>query len=73
MGKNNLQSRENRGIKIMIKKLISPTQLRETLGIGKTTYYKWMKHENLPTTKVGKKVYHIEEQVETWFNGYNIN
>jgi len=57
----------------MMKKLISPSQLRETLSIGKTTYYKWIKEEKLPTTKLGKKIYHQEDLIETWFNNYKIN
>ena len=47
--------------------LITPNQFRDTMGIKKNTYYRWLKEENLPTYQVGRKIYHVESEVINWF------
>lgn len=45
------------------KEFISDQELRERLGICRTTLYNWRKNETIPYTRVGKKVFYPWKEI----------
>ena len=45
------------------KEFISDQELRERLGICRTTLYNWRKNKTIPYTRVGKKVFYPWKEI----------
>jgi predicted DNA-binding transcriptional regulator AlpA len=45
------------------KEFISDQELRERLGICRTTLYNWRKNKTIPYTRVGKKVFYPWQEI----------
>lgn len=63
---NTLQStiKELQGLKNEhSKEFISDQELRERLGICRTTLYNWRKNKTIPYTRVGKKVFYPWKEI----------
>ena len=46
------------------KEFISDRELRERLGICRTTLYNWRKNKTIPYTRVGKKVFYPWKEIK---------